>query len=206
MEFQTFLVFAIATFVIVISPGPAAITVAAQGAGNGTLRAIFGVFGIAAANVVYFTLSALGIASLIIASDILFSIIKWAGVAYLIYLGGHALFSKAGALKVKTGAKARGSILFAKAFMVEFANPKALLYFAAILPQFINTSAPILPQILIMGGVTLIIDLVVYTVYAYFGHRLATSSAKGWLIKGVNKAAGTALIFAAFKMARVTAA
>ncbi len=206
MDMQVFLLFVITTFVVVFSPGPAAIATASQGAGNGLGRAMFGICGVASANAVYFALSATGIASLIIASHTLFSIIKWAGVAYLIYLGASALFSKSGGLKVKTGPKAKRMNLFATGFTVEFANPKALLYFAAILPQFLDPSQPMLPQFLIMGTVTLIIDLVVYSVYAQVGHTLATSGAKSWIIKAVNNVAGSALLFAAFKMARVSPA
>lgn len=203
MDFQIFILFAITTFVVVFSPGPAAITAASQGAANGVWRSIFGVLGIASANAVYFALSATGIASLIIASHTMFSIIKWVGVAYLIYLGGSALFSQTGGLKVQAGQRSRRSALFATGFTVEFANPKALLYFAAILPQFIDPTRAILPQILMMGGLTLAIDLIIYSVYAYLGHALATSGAKPWIVKSINRLAGSALLFAAFKMARV---
>lgn len=203
MEFHIFALFAITTFVVVFSPGPAAITAASQGAANGVSRTLFGVLGIALANAVYFALSATGIASLIIASHTLFSIIKWVGVVYLVYLGATALFSKTGGLQVEQGTKTRRSVLFATGFTVEFANPKALLYFAAILPQFIDPTHAILPQILIMGGVTLAIDLVIYSIYAKLGHSLATSGAKPWVVKSVNRVAGSALLFAAFKMARV---
>ena len=203
MEFQIFAVFAITTFVVVFSPGPAAITAASQGAANGVSRAAFGVVGIAMANAVYFALSATGIASLIIASHTLFSIIKWVGVGYLIYLGATAILSKSGGLTVEPGRRSRRTVLFATGFTVEFANPKALLYFAAILPQFIDPGRAILPQILMMGGLTLAIDLIIYTVYAQLGHVLATSGAKPWIVKSVNRVAGSALLFAAFKMARV---
>ena len=203
MEFQIFAVFAITTFVVVFSPGPAAITAASQGAANGVPRAAFGVVGIAMANAVYFALSATGIASLIIASHTLFSIIKWVGVGYLIYLGATAILSKSGGLTVEPGRRSSRTVLFATGFTVEFANPKALLYFAAILPQFIDPGRAILPQILMMGGLTLAIDLIIYTVYAQLGHVLATSGAKPWIVKSVNRVAGSALLFAAFKMARV---
>jgi len=203
MDLQIFILFTITTFVVVFSPGPAAITAASQGAANGVSRAGFGVVGIASANAVYFALSATGIASLIIASHTLFSIIKWVGVGYLIYLGASALFSKTGGLSVEAGPKAGRWRLFATGFTVEFANPKALLYFAAILPQFIDPARAILPQILLMGGVTLAIDLIIYSIYAQLGHALATSGAKPWIVKSVNRVAGSALLFAAFKMARV---
>ena len=181
MEMATFILFAVTTLVVVVSPGPAAITIASQGAGNGVRLAICGAFGVASANAVYFALSGAGIASLIIASHLMFSVIKWVGVAYLVYLGLSAILSKSGGLKIVPGQKKRPRTLFAQGFIVEFANPKALLYFAAILPMFINTEAALLPQILIMGVVTIFIDVSVYTVYAFLGHRIATSGVRSWV-------------------------
>ncbi|MEM7768039.1 MAG: LysE family translocator [Pseudomonadota bacterium] len=204
MEINTFLLFALTTFVVVFSPGPAAITVTAQGSGNGALRAQYGVWGIASANAVYFVLSATGIASIIIASDLLFTIIKWVGVAYLVYLGASAILGKSGGLTVEAGPKSHSRELFVKGFVVEFANPKALLYFAAILPQFINVSAPIAPQIAIMGVTTLVLDVVVYSVYAFLGQTLSRSGLKGWRVRALNGTAGSALLFAAFRMAKVS--
>lgn len=204
MEFSTFILFAVTTFVVVSSPGPAAIMATSQGSGNGVGRAQFGIAGIAFANAIYFTLSATGIASLIIASNTVFTIIKWIGVGYLAYLGVSALFSRSGGLKVRQGSPSPHRVLFAKGFIIEFANPKALLYFAAILPQFLDTSRSIAPQILIMGATTVVLDFTVYSAYAYFGQRITRSEIKGWIVKAINKTAGGALLFSAFKMAKVS--
>ena len=204
MELSIFLLFLATTAVVVFSPGPAAITITAQGSGNGVLRAQYGIFGIASANVIYFALSATGIASIIIASNFLFTIIKWIGIAYLVYLGLSAIFSKSGGLKIKKGKRDEARILFAKGFVVEFANPKALLYFAAILPQFLNVNAPIAPQFLIMGVTTLVLDIVAYSVYAFLGASISKSGVKPWVVKSLNTTAGGALLFSAFKMMKVS--
>lgn len=203
MELGTFLLFLGTTAVVVFSPGPAAITIASQGSGNGVLRSQYGVFGIASANAVYFALSATGIASLIIASNLLFTVLKWCGVAFLIYLGLSAIFSKAGGLKVKRGHREKAQLLFAKGFVVEFANPKALLYFAAILPQFLDLAAPIAPQLMIMCLTTLGLDIVAYTVYAFLGASISNKGVKPWVVKCLNTTAGGALLLAAFKMMKV---
>jgi len=206
MDFDTYLIFLITTFVVVFSPGAAAIAVASQGSANGSRRAMFGVGGIAFANVIYFVLSATGIAAIILTSNLLFATIKWVGVGYLVYLGLIAIFSKSGAIKVKTGvARSSNSTLFAQGFVIELANPKALLYFSALLPQFLNTSQSILPQILIMGVTTLILDLCAYSIYAYLGERITRGGIKDWMVKLINRLAGGALLFAAFKMASVNA-
>jgi threonine/homoserine/homoserine lactone efflux protein len=204
--FETYLIFLITTAVVVFTPGAAAIAIASQGATNGGRRAFAGVVGVASANAIYFALSATGIASLILASNLVFSIIKWVGVAYLIYLGLTAIFSKAGAIRVRADRKKSPvAMLFNQGFVVEFANPKALLYFAAILPQFLNPTQPILPQILIMGGTTLFIDLLAYSLYALLGDHLTRGGIKDWIVSLINKTAGGALLFAGFKMASISA-
>ncbi|MGB0907741.1 MAG: LysE family translocator [Maricaulaceae bacterium] len=200
------ILFITTTLIVVMSPGPAALTVASQSAGNGMRKAFFGILGVAFANVVYFVMSATGIAALIISSHTAFSVIKWCGVLYLVYLGLSAIFSPAGSLGVSSGAKEKSSTLFIKGFVVEFANPKALLYFAAILPQFIDMSRPVILQLMIMGGITVILDLSIYSVYSYLAKRLTSDGVKKGVITVFNKVVGAALIFAAVKMLSVTAA
>ena len=205
MQADTFLLFAITTLVVVLTPGPAAIAVTAQGATNGAWRSLAGIAGVASANAVYFALSALGIAALVIASDWLFAALKWLGVAYLLYLGIGAITGSARGLTIQPGDAAPPARLFAKGFMVEFANPKALLYFAAILPQFLDPASPIVPQIAIMGGVTVVIDFTVYSLYAALGQYIAAQGLKPAVVSTLNRFAGGALLFAAWRMARVTA-
>lgn len=204
MDIAVFWLFFGATLAVVLSPGPAAICVASQGAGNGVQKALNGIAGIAVANAVYFALSATGIAALIIASHQIFNVIKWVGVAYLVYLGAGAILGKAGGLTITRGDTLPRKKLFLQGFIVEFANPKALMYFAAILPQFINLANSVLPQILIMGVVTVVIDFSVYTGYAFLAHRLINGGVKQRAVKTINVVAGSALLFAAFKMMRVT--
>ncbi len=203
MELGIYLVFFLTTAVVIFVPGPAAIAIAAQGAGNGYKRAAFGTLGVASANAVYFILSAMGIASLLIASTFVFNVIKWVGVAYLVYLGLSAIFSKTGGIQFPTGKLQSAFSLFGKGFLVEFANPKALLYFAAILPQFLDVSKPILSQILLMGGTTVVLDLIAYSLYAYAGDRLTSGSVKEWIVRLINRVAGGALLLAGARMATV---
>lgn len=206
MSLDTYLIFAIASLITVLTPGAATIAIASQGASNGTAKALAGVCGIAGANAIYFVLSATGIASLILASHMVFLVIKWVGVAYLAWLGLNALFRSSLAVSIdKKGSNASRKALFLQGAVIEFANPKALLYFAAIVPQFLDLQAPILPQFLIMGVTTLILDLIVCSFYAHLGSRLASGSVKGWVATLANKAAGGALLFAAFRMIGVSA-
>jgi homoserine/homoserine lactone efflux protein len=202
---ETLLLFLATTFVVVISPGPAAIAVTAESASNGFKRSFLVILGIALANVMFFVLSATGIASLLIASHALFTVIKWVGVVYLLYLGFSAIFSHAGPLSINLSSskKVSGYRVFLKGFALELSNPKALLYFSALLPQFVDISNPILPQLALLCLITLFLDLFCYSLYGYLGFKSINVGIKPITIKLINRSAGAMLIFAGLKMASV---
>ncbi|NSX56502.1 LysE family translocator [Parasulfitobacter algicola] len=206
MELQTFLIFAMTQAIVIASPGPSAIVVASQGATNGWRTTVFQMFGMMVATAIYFVMSATGLAALILASNLVFQIIKWVGVGYLIYLGLTALLSRSGGLSVAPTGKVKSQkSLFLQGFVVEFANPKVLLFFAAILPQFLDTAAPIAPQMTIMGLTGAAMQFVIYSAYASLGNKLANGGMRAWIVDLINRTAGAALIFAGIKMASVTA-
>jgi len=204
MALELYLFFLATTLVVVFSPDPAAVVAAGQGAASGVRASAYGALGIATANVVYFALSATSIAALLIASNAVFGAIKWAGVAYLLYLGGSAILSRSGGLIVtKTDVPFSRRRFFANGFVVEISNPKALLYFTALLPQFLDPSTAVIPQVLVMGASTLVLDLAVYPVYGALGDRLSRTALKGWVVNTINRTAGGFLIMAGLKLATV---
>lgn len=201
MSTEIFTLFFVTTFLIVLSPGAAAITVMGQSAGNGALRASAGIMGIALANTTYFALSALGLTAIIIASPALFAVIKWAGVGYLLWLGGRALLASATGLKTtKTIAPTPTLALFRQGYLIEIANPKALLYVGAALPQFLDVSRPPLAQFAIMGAATFVIDCTIYGAYAVLGGAVAKGALGPSGMRVLNLAIGFALIYVAVKM------
>lgn len=202
MNLELYSIFLVTTVMLIFVPGPAAITVAAQGASHSLNKAFLGVLGVASADVAFFVLSATGIASLILASNLLFSIIKWFGVVYLLYLGVTALFSKAGVIKINNkAANSSRAKLFSQGLVVQFANPKALMYFSALLPQFVDPNEPILFQMFLMGSSCLFADLIVYSFFSRMGDRLSKKKMKPWTINLINKAAGITLISTGIRMA-----
>lgn len=202
MDISLYSIFFVTTVMLILVPGPAAITVAAQGASHSSQRAFLGVLGVASADVLFFALSATGIASLILASNLMFSVMKWLGVVYLLYLGISALFSKSGVIKLSAETKESSrKKLFSKGLVVQLANPKALMYFTALLPQFIDPSKPVLFQMLLMGASCLLADIVVYSVFSRLGDRIAKQQLKSWVTTLINKAAGITLISTGIRMA-----
>jgi homoserine/homoserine lactone efflux protein len=202
VDISLYSIFLVTTVMLILVPGPAAITVATQGASHKSPRAFFGVLGVASADVMFFALSATGIASLILASSVMFSIIKWLGVAYLLYLGVSVLFSKSGAINFNAEKnECSRKRLFSKGLVVQLANPKALMYFTALLPQFIDPSKSILFQILLMGASCLLADLLVYSLFSRLGERIAKQELKSWVTALINKVAGVTLISTGIRMA-----
>ncbi len=205
ISLETLIIFFMTTLVVVLSPGPAALAVTAEAASNGFKKSTLVILGIASANVVFFILSATGIITLIIASQTLFLIIKWIGVAYLLYLGFTAVFSQSGPLSIQTSKNKPSKTykIFMRGFVLEISNPKALLYFSALLPQFVDINAPVVPQLIILCLITMILDLVCYSLYGYLGFKSRGKFIKPIIIKLINRSAGAMLIFAGLKMATV---
>jgi len=200
---NTLILFVFTTFVVVLSPGPAAIAVTSEAVMNGYKRSVWLILGVAVANAVFFVLSATGIATLILSSSLLFSLIKWVGVAYLMYLGLHAIFSKTGPIHLNKTNPDSVNIptIFARGFSLEIANPKALIYFSALLPQFIDVTSPIIPQMAVYCMITFVLDLSCYSLYAYFGSKTAILKNSPVALKMVNKIAGSMLVFIGMRMA-----
>ncbi|GAB3545479.1 LysE family translocator [Noviherbaspirillum agri] len=205
MSWDTYLIFLVTTAVVCLTPGPAALLVVAQGISNGFRQSYWAIAGIALANSLYFALSATGIAALIVASGTLFSVIKWVGVAYLFYLGISAMMSKSSALTVTSDAReaVTGTRAFWQAVVVELSNPKALLYFVALLPQFIDPAAPLGMQMLVFGVTCVGLDIAAYSLYGWLGSKTQRFTANARFVKTSNRASGGLLMIAGAMMATV---
>jgi len=205
MGWEGYLIFLVTTAVVCLTPGPAALLAVAQGMSNGLRRSYWAIAGIALANALYFALSATGIATLIVASGTLFAVIKWIGVAYLFYLGMSAIRSRSSALTVTGDARSAvgGARAFWQAVVIELSNPKALLYFVALLPQFIDPAAPLGRQMLVFGATCVALDLIAYSLYAWIGSKTQRFTANARFVKTSNRASGGLLMIAGALMATV---
>ncbi|OON64303.1 hypothetical protein B0920_13535 [Massilia sp. KIM] len=207
MGWETYLMFVLTTGLVCLTPGPAALLVVAQGMSTGLRGAYAATAGIALANAFYFALSATGLAALLVASSTLFSIIKWLGVAYLFWLGIGALRNRAGGLTVApAGAESGGWRAFRRGVVLELSNPKALLYFVALLPQFVDPARPLATQMLICGATTVLLDFGAYSVYAWLASRTRRFTANAGFVRNTNRAAGLLLMLAGGMMATLRAA
>jgi threonine/homoserine/homoserine lactone efflux protein len=160
--------------------------------------------GVITANAFYFALAACGVTALVATSSHLFVAVRWVGAAYLIGLGLSVLRSTS-----KHQTERRESPLperalrrpFIHGFIAHGANPNLLVYFAAILPQFVDTTAPLAPQVALIAGSSFVIELVVLAVYAGLAARAGRFARRRRLEVRIRQAGGLLLIGAGAKLA-----
>lgn len=153
-----------ACVVISFTPGAGAVNTMTNSMNEGWRRSIWGVIGQQLALVVHVVIVAAGLGLLVARSPLLFEVIRYLGAAYLVYLGLRLILSKPVAAAADDDApRAReGAVsMVRRGFWVNLLNPKAIVFFVAFVPQFINLSSPPLPQYLILIVTTIIVDVIV---------------------------------------------
>jgi homoserine/homoserine lactone efflux protein len=144
------------------------------------------------ANGIYFALSATSLGAIIAASAKFFAIAKWVGAAYLIYLGIKALLSANHTQAVSLGGStAQGNRdlrgVYLGALTLQLANPKALLFFLALLPQFVDPLKPVVPQMLILAATSMVPEFLILAGYGWLAHRAAHASARFGVTSNMNR-------------------
>ena len=164
-------VFIVLGFVFI--PGPATLLTMARAVSSGTRAGIATGAGIAAGDLIHTSMAIVGLSAIIATSALLFSIVKYAGAAFLIYLGIRAMLDKA-PLELNTGAPAiSAGRAFRQAVLTEVLNPKTALFFLAFLPQFVRPEhGSITVQLAILGIVFVLLGLVSTVVFAVGAGRL----------------------------------
>lgn len=172
MTSQTWILFCLTETVLCLIPGPAVLYVLGTAVRRGFATGLKAAAGILAGNTFYFGLSATGIATIIVASHWVFNLLKWTGAGYLVWLGLRLLLSRAAASDAAPAPPSPATQRsLVRGFLVQAANPKALVFFVALLPQFINPAASVPWQILILGVSSVAIEFVVLTGYVALAAR-----------------------------------
>ena len=195
MTFATWLLFALTDTALCLTPGPAVLFVFAHGLRYGGPKSLWANGGILAANAFYFAVSATGLGMLINTSHTAFQIVKYVGAAYLIFTGIRMMIGKGSAFAARSpeAAAVRGRTILGRGFVLQAANPKALIFFTALLPQFVAPSAPIAMQMVILGVTSLVIEFFVLAGYGYLASQFARLGSSPRFSKRMNVAAGAML-------------
>jgi homoserine/homoserine lactone efflux protein len=197
MTVHTWLLFALTDLVLCLTPGPAVLFVVSQGLRLGRRSAIAGNLGILTANAAYFALSAAGLGAVLLASHQVFSVIRYAGAAYLVYLGLRTFFGEGLAVPAEAVAQAdrpAAMRVWLRGVSLQAANPKALLFFAALLPQFIQPSFDPARQILILGITSVVIEFFVLSGYGLFASIASRRAREPRFARLTSRVSGVMLI------------
>ncbi|WP_261533358.1 LysE family translocator [Burkholderia multivorans] len=197
MNLHTWWLFVATVFVVSAIPGPNMLLVMTHGARHGLRRSAATMAGCLSALVLMLSVSAAGLGVFLEAWPAMFNALRFAGAAYLIYLGVKAWRASADDVPaadaepaLRHAASASRWALFRNGFLVAGSNPKAILFAAALLPQFINAAEPTLPQFGILVVTFAVIEVSWYLVYASFGTRIGATLKSRSVAKIFNRLTG----------------
>lgn len=185
--------------VMAVTPGPANLFAVATGAGRGKAAALIGVAGMNAATLVWFGAAALGLGALVTAFPAIFRSIALLGAAYVAWLGLSAILKawRGGGsdAAIPAGGGKRGA--FFDGFAVQIANPKAVLFFTAVLPPFLDVQRPLTPQLALFAAAVIGMDLLSMSAYGLGGAALSRRMTEPRFRRGFGLFTGGLLLLAA---------
>ncbi|GAA0948887.1 LysE family translocator [Nonomuraea longicatena] len=176
-DISTLALFAAATLAILVIPGPAVVFIVTRSVAQGRSAGFVSVLGVHAGSLVHIAAAALGVSALLATSATAFTVVKLAGVAYLLWLGVSKLLARGSGTVV--GEEAAPVVhsrrrMFWEGFVVNVLNPKTAIFFLAFLPQFTDPAAgPVLPQILVFGAIWCALGLISDGVVALLSSAIA---------------------------------
>lgn len=160
--------FITATLALLLAPGPAVLYIVARSLEQGRMAGIISTLGIALGSLVHVIFAAFGLSALLMKSVLAFSIVKYLGAAYLIYLGIRTLSKKAEATSVNSLKTMSYTAMFSQGILVNVLNPKTALFFLAFLPQFVHPeSGSATLQIFILGMIFVGMAILSDSMYAF---------------------------------------
>lgn len=173
MSWEVFFAYVAAVAIIVVVPGPNIMLVVNDSINVGFKKGLLTILGIKAGTLLLVGLSMVGLAALLTWFSWLFTIIKWAGVCYLLYLGVSQIRSSFKPVSSADMPQAGNGKLFLKGFLVSATNPKGFLFAGAFFPQFLDAGAPLTPQMIILCLALILVSSLIEMVYAYAGNIAA---------------------------------
>ena len=194
MTFEHWLAFAAASAVMLAIPGPTVLLVISYALGHGRKAGRATVAGVALGDFTAMTASMLGLGALLAASATLFTVLKWVGAAYLVYLGIKLWRAKPTVGAPSDVAETKTVRIFLHAYVVTALNPKSIVFFVAFLPQFLVAGAPLLPQMILFEATFLVLATLNAALYGLLASGARTTIRKPSVQTAVNRVGGSLLI------------
>jgi homoserine/homoserine lactone efflux protein len=198
MDFATWLTFFAASWAISISPGAGAVAAMSAGLNHGFRRGYITVFGLVLGIWTQLLVIGLGLGALVAASPSAFLVVKWAGVAYLVWLGIAQWRAPAVPLAqraLETSQVTRRAMIF-RGWTINAVNPKGTVFMLAVVPQFLVLSEPLLPQYLLIGVTLSLTDFVVMAGYTALAAKVLTALKEVSHVRVMNRVFGAFFVLA----------
>jgi homoserine/homoserine lactone efflux protein len=202
MDLSVWITYLITTIILSLSPGPGVFSSISSGLHHGFRLGLWNGVGMQVANMILVAIVSLGLGAILLASETLFTAIKWLGVIYLVYLGVVTWRSEARRFEEDKDDNAHTAReVFMRGFFVNLTNPKGIIFFAAILPQFIDVARPQMQQYLIFAGTTFAADLVIMMGYTALAAKVLRVMRDERHLRWVNRGLGGAFVAAGLALA-----
>jgi threonine/homoserine/homoserine lactone efflux protein len=191
---ETLLLFCVTALALIITPGPNQIYIIARSTSQGRKAGFISVLGVDSGTLVHVVSASLGLTALLASSALAFSIVKYIGAAYLIYLGIRTWLSKADTSELATPELSSGTWVFFQGMLTNVLNPKVALFFLALLPQFVDKSlGHVADQMLILGlvftlmglGVDLVVGFIASSAGDWLRRKTKVQQVQKWISGGV---------------------
>ena len=191
MTLSTYLLYLAAVGLLIVTPGPTMLMTLTNAVNEGPGRALVSAGGALTASLGAMALSALGLGAVLAASETAFTVLKVAGAAYLVWLGIRT-FRGGDALSPGAGVPVRAQrSLFMQGLLVGASNPKALLFFAAFFPQFIDPAAPAMPQFVLLSLTYVVGDFLLLVAVAFGVGRVTGWLRQARVVRWINRICGS---------------
>jgi threonine/homoserine/homoserine lactone efflux protein len=181
--------FLVTSLIVVLIPGTGVVFTVSTGLARGRRASVFAALGCTAGIVPHLLATVLGLAALMHTSAVAFQMLKYAGVAYLLYLA-YATWNDRSTFAIEAPSKGTATRLIIKAFLLNILNPKLTIFFLAFLPQFIEqrTTSPLV-QLLLLSAVFMAMTFVVFVIYGLLAHAfrravIESPRVQAWLRRG----------------------
>ncbi len=199
INWDTYWLYLLTEAALSLSPGPAVMLVIAYGLTQGARRSLLAALGVLTANALYFAVSATALGAVLIASKPFFVAVKWLGALYLVYIGVSALLGRPSPISasnmVADDRSARS--IFVSGLTLQLANPKTLIFFVAILPQFVDPSLPVGAQMIWLAIGSIVPELLILGGYGYLASRAAHLAQNPRYARITDRIAGALVLCAA---------
>jgi homoserine/homoserine lactone efflux protein len=200
MNIEVWITLLIASIAISVSPGAGAVVSMNYGIKYGLKKSYWAILGLQLGFLTQTFIVVIGLGTIIMKSVLIFNIIKWVGVAYLVYLGISKILEKTEVLQEDEINSYSAKKAFMTATLINLTNPKATVFLVAFIPQFLNTNNPMWHQFILIASTLCIVDIIVMTGYSSMASKLKFLIKDVKAMKIQNRLTGAFLILAALFM------